>query len=289
MAKRKSSIILGSTLFLAAIATTLSISLYLTAPAETPALLRTGGEFLFSTFLYPAYYVGIFLFILAVLALRRDFQPASIQFMILSLVPFLTAALLFHLLLNPAPNALMRLLIVGFSGRRSAAGVLLLLLLVEVLLSLKIAFRRQPAVRRRAADDDEHEPPILRREELRAEESDDVSGALRLERDTAGNLRFSPDQEHEEGEEVPVELVEEEEPPVPPAFDEEPTILPVAGKVDEGGRTTRGVRSFPKATPEATIPSTPTMPTIPPFGGWFRILFAPRYLLRVNLRPRCSL
>ncbi len=230
MAKRNISIILGLALLLSAFAMLLSLGLRVAEVSGIPRYITAPGSFLFERFLFASFYLPIFLSVLGYIALKSGYQRSALEFMILSLLPFVTAALLFHVLLNAEPNGLMRFFIIGFGGRRSAAGVLLLLMVVESLLGFRLTFGRTPfnAGGREPEEEDDGLYPLREHIDLSVEEelpaiSDEESplhpgdDALQLDRDGDGRLRFTASTAAA----VEVEEVEEFEPLDQADLDEE--------------------------------------------------------------------
>jgi S-DNA-T family DNA segregation ATPase FtsK/SpoIIIE len=102
------------------------------------------GRFLFSTFLWSAFFVPVYPVALAVLLLSRRFSPRRFAILNLLLLPFLTVSLFHKVALHGSvPGSFLPDLLVAWLGRFPAAVLLFALTALEVLLIL--ALRQRPA------------------------------------------------------------------------------------------------------------------------------------------------
>ncbi len=215
MGKRIVFGILGFILICAASWIVVSVSLYALKGGAVPGFLLVPGEFLYERFLYASYYLGVYLLVLAYLSFSRDFQSQSVLFLLYTLIPFITAAILFHVAMNPDPNAVVQFFILGFGGRRPGALILLLFLIVEVLLGYRISMTTDNGTVSAETDDSDAAPdpaslndvledglyPERHHENFEDQEAPEVEELLSLaeedeeplmlDRDSRGKLRFS--------------------------------------------------------------------------------------------------
>ncbi|WP_319562769.1 DNA translocase FtsK [Marispirochaeta sp.] len=220
MGKRVVSGILGFILIFAALWIVLSVSLFALNRESTGGFLLVPGAFLYERFLFAAYYLGVYLLVLAYLSFSREFRHQSVLFLVYTLIPFITAAILFHVIMSPGLNGLEQFFILGFGGRRPAALVLLLFLLVEILLGYRVTQAGEKRISgEKEAEEDASEDfsggadlldnglfPIRRHENFDQQASPDVSEGsdveelsalteetetLNLDRDAEGRMRFS--------------------------------------------------------------------------------------------------
>jgi hypothetical protein len=94
--KRTVTTLLGIILLLVAGVVALSITAHLMDLSSIPTLLTLPGAFLYERFLFAAFYVVIYLISLSYIAFSKRFQRPSVTFLMFTLLPFVTAALLFH-------------------------------------------------------------------------------------------------------------------------------------------------------------------------------------------------
>ena len=235
MGKRIVSGILGFILIFAASWIVVSVSLYALKGGAAPGFLLVPGAFLYERFLHASYYLGVYLLVLAYLSFSRDFQTQSILFLLYTLIPFVTAAVLFHVAINPEPNTIVEFFIIGFGGRRPGALILLLFLIVEILLGYRITMAGDSGTVSAETDEDDqaaHTPavkdvlddglfPERHHEVFENQEAPEVEelpalaeteeATLLLDRDSRGRLRFSMGTGAQEEEETPSDDIEDEE------------------------------------------------------------------------------
>ena len=235
MGKRIVSGILGFILIFAASWIVVSVSLYALKGGAAPGFLLVPGAFLYERFLHASYYLGVYLLVLAYLSFSRDFQTQSILFLLYTLIPFVTAAVLFHVAINPEPNTIVEFFILGFGGRRPGSLILLLFLIVEILLGYRITMAGDSGTVSAETDEDDQaahasagkdvlddglfperhhevfgnqEAPEVEELPALAETEEDT---LLLDRDSRGRLRFSVGTGAQEEEETPSGDLEDEE------------------------------------------------------------------------------
>ena len=142
-----------------------SLVVHLTGPDNaltTPqawSAIALPGRFLFSTFLWAAFFVPVYPVALAVLLLSRRFSPRRFGVLNLLLLPFLTVSLFHKVALHGSvPGSYLPDLLVGALGRFPAAMLLFALVVLELLLILSVSRagraanggRRSPRSRRYA-------------------------------------------------------------------------------------------------------------------------------------------
>ncbi len=216
MGKRNITTFFGIALFALAAYTTLSLILHIAGFGGIAGFLDFPGGFLYQHFLYSGFYVGLYLYFLGYLSISNGFNRRSILFLLYTLIPFVTASLLFHVILTDPPNAAAAAVILGFGGRRIGGLMLLALLVMELILGYRIILTPSLA---EAVEGDEPEQeddvpaaalqgglfPLrqhvdmgdpLEVEELSPLQDEDSlsrENALRLDRDERGKLRAVPD------------------------------------------------------------------------------------------------
>ncbi|MBN1835317.1 MAG: hypothetical protein JW820_05665, partial [Spirochaetales bacterium] len=114
------------------------------------SFLALPGDFLFSTFLWAAFFIPVYLFVLSGFLLSRRFSPWGILFLNLFLLPFVTTSVFHKVLLHGRiPGSYLPDLLVQVLGRPLAAVLLCILVLVELygILAARRARRRRLAGR----------------------------------------------------------------------------------------------------------------------------------------------
>ncbi len=105
--------------------------------ASIPSLLSVPGGFLYGSFLWGAFYIPIYLFLCGILAALPDFRRDWLAILTLSILPFLTASLLF-LLLATGGSTPLQAFFVSALGAKGGAIVLFLLLILEAVLIYRV-------------------------------------------------------------------------------------------------------------------------------------------------------
>ncbi len=131
-----------------------SLAAHLGAVGGLPAL---PGRFLFSTFLWAAFFVPVYPVALAALLLSRRFSPRRFGILNLLLLPFVTVSLFHKVALHGSvPGSFLPDLLVAWLGRFPAAVLLFALVVLELLLIL--ALRGREAQEGRPAAKPEEQP-----------------------------------------------------------------------------------------------------------------------------------
>ena len=134
--------VLAACLFLLGAAALLSLAGYL---GGRTGLLSLPGRFLFESYLWPSFFVPVYLLSLAAMLLVRVFPGRRLLVLNLFILPFLTVTVFQKVVLSGRiPSSwLPRTLIAGM-GKTSAALLLLLLIFVEILVIFLLGSRGRP-------------------------------------------------------------------------------------------------------------------------------------------------
>ena len=110
-----------------------SLLLWLRAPqGGLISVLSFPGQFLYRSFLFAAFYVPLYLFLSSVFLWLKGFRKDYLYILTLSVVPFITLALLFRLFVGSPLTPVAAAMVDSF-GRKGAELILFLLLPLEVL------------------------------------------------------------------------------------------------------------------------------------------------------------
>ncbi len=214
MGKRNITTSFGIILFVLAVYTTLSLILHIAGIGSTAGFFNFPGKFLYQHFLYAGFYAGLYLYFLGYLSVSNGFNRRSVLFLLYTLIPFVTASLLFHVILTVPPNSAAAAVIIGFGSRRIGGLMLLALMLMELILGYRIIFIPKETEKEHEAEAEETAStsslesglfPLRKHvdlsdsqevEELSPlhDEVSDDEDALRLDRDERGKLRAVPDE-----------------------------------------------------------------------------------------------
>ncbi len=165
-------------------------------PAAPPAwaVVAAPGRFLFSTFLWAAFFVPVYPIALAVLLLSRRFSPLRFGVLNLLLLPFVTVSLFHKVALHGSvPGSYLPDLLVAWLGRFPAAVLLFALVVLELLLILSLRGRAREHAAAQAAKQAEEQkeparpkapallPPPLKALEGPKQEAEPAEEAVELE------------------------------------------------------------------------------------------------------------
>ena len=131
-------------------------------PAAPPAwaAIAAPGRFLFSTFLWAAFFVPVYPIALAVLLLSRRFSPRRFGVLNLLLLPFVTVSLFHKVALHGSvPGSYLPDLLVAWLGRFPAAVLLFALVVLELLLILSLRGRARACAGAKAEEQEEPTRP----------------------------------------------------------------------------------------------------------------------------------
>ena len=124
---------LAWTFFALGILVLTSLLLWLRAPqGGLISVLSFPGRFLYGSFLFAAFYVPLYLFLSSVFLWLKGFRKDYLYILTLSVVPFITLALLFRLFVGSPLTPVAAAMVDSF-GRKGAELILFLLLPLEVL------------------------------------------------------------------------------------------------------------------------------------------------------------